>query len=571
MILSSKIFILFGFIISINLNALANKQPNWPKTIEAEDFGTDGAAINAAIQAANPGDTVFISQGEWRIENQTIQAKTGVSIEGAGIYLTKLIHVTSTEGIEHPLINIDNTSDITISNLDLDANNNPLCTHGIDGESVSRITITSLRIQNLVQSTEFGSFGVFFNTNANHCSVHDCEFFNIGINSEFGAAVKVSQAESVEPSSHISITHNYIENTGRGGILMQNTQFATIKDNVVLGSGSSGIDGLGIELFNRCDFSVIEGNEVDHWISINRGNYIAIRGNIVLDYAADGIEFAGIEIAGDSAHCIVADNFVGEGNQVGLSISDEGVKDNILVVKNAFISSAALGAQIQGDTGGVQRLFIHQNVFELTQNNDSSFIDDAGHGVRINGNVSQVVFDDNEFSSNQGAGIQIRTDDPIELPVDQLTFQGNLILYNEGPAVYLAPDLLPVVNHVLWTATNALFGNTDDSALSEIGFTTNEDAPRIKIRSRRRAYVDQLVNFSYHARDNNDVSQILWDLGAGHSATDTNPKVSYSEPGHYTVRLVAWDSEGRATIEERHIEIIERRQRHSRHQPPRAY
>lgn len=534
--------------------------------IDIEDFGAglgdnDLTAINAAIQSAKAGDVVFIGQGIWNINGAAIKAKSGVSLKGAGIELTEIRHVGLIE--EHAIIDIEGISDFSISDLTLNGQNNPLCTHGIDGSDTTNITIKAVRVQNLVESSEFGTFGVFFNGNAQNCTIHDCEFLNIGIDSVWGAAIQVSQLPNVPPSRNINITHNYIENTGRGGILLQKTLSSCVKENVIRGSGSSGDVGLGIELFDRCDFGIIQGNEVDHWISVDSSSYVAIRANLVRDDPTTGVQFAGVEIAGESANCIVADNNVGAGNQVGLSISNDGIKDNFLIVQNAFSSSQAVGAQVQGDQGGAHRLFIYRNVFEMIEQSTDAFINDTGHGFRINGNVQKVVFEDNEFSFNQGFGVQIRTDDFATLAVDQLTFRGNIILFNESEAIGITPDLIEDMQNVAWSPSNTLFGNQLDNELVDKGFENASD-PRVRFRhsTQRIVRVGDRVQFRFGTRGS--ASKILWDLGNGCAITETNPVTTYDQPGTYNIRLVVWNESGRATIRECQVRVLERPQKHSK-------
>lgn len=512
------------------------------------------SSINKAITAAKPGDMVYIGKGTWQIGGAAIRLKNGVRFKGAGIGQTTITHVST--AIEHPFFDIDSLYDVSISDLTLDAQNNPRCTHGIDGGNATKISIESVSIENLKQSSEFGCFGIFLNGDAQYCRVSKCQFKNIGIQSEWGAAIYVGQLPSVQPSSHLYITNNLIENTGRGGVLMQNAQFATVRNNKIRGSGKHSDDGLGIELFDGCHYGVIEGNEVDHWISIDSAHHIAIRGNVVKDDPKNGIQFAGIEIAGASSDCVVAENKVGSGNQIGFSVSNEGIKDNFLVTRNEFKSSEAYGAQIQGDVGGGNRLFIHRNSFQDTKASEQSFVGDAGHGFRINGNVSQIVFDNNLFSSNQGSGLQIRSDDFVTSPVDLLTFTSNLIIANKSDAVEIASDLNKAIKHIHWDASNTLANNKVDIPLMQKGF---RQQPKRKLTiimpSKEHLTVGSPIKFDYTSANNSIPAKMLWDLGSGPPTTDNAPEITYKEPGSYSIRLLVWDLAGQATLEELKVEV----------------
>ena len=184
---------------------------SFAKTLDVTEFGAkpgseSGTAINRAIQTANVGDVVFIGKGEWILSDKPIQAKSGVTVKGASLTETIIKH--NSTAVEHPFFLIEGTSNFAVSDLTLEGNNNSLCTHGIDGGNVTNITISNVRVQNLVQSSEFGTFGVFFNGNAQQCTVKSCVFENIGVRSKWGAAIQVSQLPNVPSSGSIlSLIH----------------------------------------------------------------------------------------------------------------------------------------------------------------------------------------------------------------------------------------------------------------------------------------------------------------------------------------------------------------------------
>ena len=510
-------------------------------------------AINEAIESANVGDTVFLDEGFWDIKETAIKARSGVSIKGVG-RLTIIRHLS--ESNEHPIIDIQDTTNVTISNLTLNGMNNPLCTHGIDGSNVERLTVRAISVFDLVPSSEFGTFGVFLNSNANDCTISDCEFVNIGVDSNWGAAIQVSQLPNVPPSRNINASRNHIVNTGRGGVLMQNTLHATVTDNVIQSSGMAGEEGLAIELFDKCNFGIIENNSVDHWISVDSAEFISIRDNFVADDSGS-LQLAGIEIAGESANCVVTGNHTLGGNQIGFSMSNDGVKDNFLIARNTFEASGAACAQIQGDQGGAKRLYVYKNVFKNATQNPETIIPNGGIGFRINGNVSQVVFDDNDVDSNEGDGIQITTDDDILNPVDRLTFRNNTVSGNGGDGVTEAATLkkdLSSLENITWAEDNIVFENGGNEFPESGGFEGNRE-PRVRIRARRAARVGVPFRLRAIVSDDDQVVQLLWDLGEGNPANITNPVITYQTPGIKRVRLVAWDNEGQATIFERSIRV----------------
>ena len=130
-----------------------------------------------------------------------------------------------------------------------------------------------------------------------------------------------------------------IHGTGRGGIFGDHSAELVIRNNRVSGSGG---EGLGIEIWGGCPRSLIEDNVVDHWLSVDQGSQLAVRRNTI--GAADGtVKGYGIEII--ARDVIVTDNMVLRGAQIGLSVSNQPVKNNVFWGYNTIRDCVQFGAQ----------------------------------------------------------------------------------------------------------------------------------------------------------------------------------------------------------------------------------
>jgi len=86
----------------------------------------------------------------------------------------------------------------------------------------------------------------------------------------WGAGIRLGHG-----SSRNRVEDNAISNTGRGGILCNDgSTDLVIRNNTVGGSGG---EGLGIELWGGCHRSLVEDNQIDHWLSLDLSDYCAVR------------------------------------------------------------------------------------------------------------------------------------------------------------------------------------------------------------------------------------------------------------------------------------------------------
>ena len=268
--LKLKIALLLTFSLLLTVN-LINVPVSYAATINITSYGAtpndgtdDTVAIQNAINAASPGDTVYIPNGTFNVTN-VINAKSNVNIQGQS--QSGAILKFTGGSARSAIILCNGKSNITISALTIDGNNSPHPNAGIRAENSSYITVKNCTIKNFANTTDWGPFGVLFRGGDGYSSpgvtyseVSDCTFQNIGVNSAWGTAVRLAWG-----SSYNKILRNNVSNTGRGGILVNDgCTDLVIKDNVVSGTGlDGGDDGLGIEIWNGCHRSVIEDNTTD--------------------------------------------------------------------------------------------------------------------------------------------------------------------------------------------------------------------------------------------------------------------------------------------------------------------
>jgi len=107
-----------------------------------------------------------------------------------------------------------------------------------------------------------------------------------------------------------------------------------------------------------------------------------VRRNVVRDTGGT-FKYIGIELAGGS-NDVFTDNVVGEGQQLGLSVSNT-VKDNVLWASNTVVGAATWGVQLQGDAAGVTHHYFYEHVSRHALNDSHAAYSGNGHGFRLNG------------------------------------------------------------------------------------------------------------------------------------------------------------------------------------------
>jgi len=529
--------------------ACGNSDARAAKTITATSFGAaagdnkdDSAAINSAIQSAEPGDTVTLPAGTMVLHN-SIVLKTGVKLIGAGRDKTVLrfagTRLTS-------LINLGSSSTVELTGFTLDGNRSAKAGQGIAAGKGSGHRLHGLRIRNLAGENVFGPHGIYFSADVTDSRISDNEFIDIGPQSKTAAAIRIDWR-----SNRNQVLRNTIRNTGRGAILAKASTNLVIRENVVSGSGKA-TEGVGIELAAGCDRSLVEDNQLDHWLSMAGVSFSAVRRNTV-GVRAGSLKYCGIHL-GPGSDVVLTDNVADGGAQIGLSISGKTAKQRAFWARNRVRNAETWGMQIQGEEGGAHMMYFFDNTVEQTRRGGSSLFPNYpdGHGVRLNGNCLNIVLDRNRIVNNGGTGIQINGPN-----VDQIIIVGNTITGNGGRSVtvdygsseeYHGRDLL-------WEE-NLVSGNAGgDLALESVGF----DRPRAEVRidAPQRVEAGRPVSFRFQFVDPlRRVANVLWDLGESLPSTDLAPTRTFRKPGTYRVCLIVWNYGGRAVLAQHVLTVV---------------
>jgi len=381
--------------------------------------------LERLISQWKAGQMINLPAGTFTI-TEPIKLRSGMRLFGAGREQTIIHYAGNRPGV---MMSLNDCEDVEVAQLTLDALNNANVSQGIAGGNARRLKLHHLSIRNLCKGSGFGPHGILFSgvnptreRGVTDSEISDCLVENIAPDASFGCGIRFSWG-----SSRNRVVGNTIRTTGRGGIFGDNgSTDLLIRSNIVTGSGG---EGLGIEVWGYCDRSVIEDNQMDHWLSIGGSDYCAVRRNVVSD-KSDIVKFIGIE--GIGAHCLYTDNVVDDGQQIGFSVSNINPRDYGYWGYNTVQNCIQWGAQFQGETSGIGHHYFYRCKFDHTSANRGKPIypRDAGHGFRMNGNVRDCVFEECEFSHNDGYGLQFGGSG-----LDGFTFLRCEIAQNKGAAM----------------------------------------------------------------------------------------------------------------------------------------
>jgi len=521
--------------------------------------GFDTAAIEAAVEQSGPGDTVSLPAGTYTL-TQALRPRSQTKLVGAGQDQTVLRYAGDQPGV---LLDLSGGEEVEVAHLTLDGNNSPNAHQGISASSARGLKIHHVTIRNLVETGGWGPHGILFagvnptRTNGvTDSEIADCTFENIAPASAWGAGIRLAWG-----SSRNRVLRNVIHQTGRGGILADDgSTDLLIRGNKITGSGG---EGLGIEVWGGCDRAVIEDNEIDHWLSIGGCDYCAVRRNTIRDQSGV-VKFCGIEGIGN--FCVVTDNVIDDGQQIGLSVSGGVPKNYFFWGYNTVRRCIQWGAQFQGEQGGIGYHYLYKCKFLGTTvaRGQPGYPGDEGHGFRTNGNTHHLVFEECEFSDNGRFGVQLGG-----AGVDFLQFVRCRIKDNQGAAV-VGPGayhagVTPGEYQALEWVDCTVEGNGDDTLPPAKPFPQPAPTASFTVRSvpvgagRRmpvRAYPGQPVTFTNTSQAAaGKIAAVLWDLGDGPPSTEPVVVHTYDRPGEYRVTLVVWGEAGRGARCEQRIRV----------------
>ncbi|MCE9630649.1 MAG: right-handed parallel beta-helix repeat-containing protein [Planctomycetia bacterium] len=513
--------------------------------------GFTSTAISAALAKTQPGDEVRLPEGTYAL-TEGLRVPSGRKVVGAGEEKTRLTY-TGTSPVT--LVALDGCEDVELAHVTIDGENNPLVHQGIGGGDARRLSIHHVTVRRLNAKT-FGPHGMLFggtrptpenpagrpgmtDSRITHCTLEE-----IGLDAEFGGGIRLAFG-----CDRNEVSDNRVDRTGRGGIFGDGAAELDIRRNRVTGSGG---EGLGIELWGGCPRSVIEDNDVDHWISIDGGEQTAVRRNRV--QAADGsLKGFGIEII--ARDVVVSDNVVDGGAIIGLSVSNARVKNNVLWARNTVRDCVQWGAQFQGESGGIAHHFFHGCRFEKTRKGDSRsrYPGADGHGFRTNGRCRGLVFEDCIFRDNGGYGVQLGGPEIDVLSFRNCRFIDNAAGQGTPPDASIRVEFL----HCTMVAQGKTQPLPDARPFSGSGPEADFESPE-RITAGKPATFRCISKTDQSAADAGNAGVIvdrLWDFGHGIPAVAAEAVVTFPTPGTKRVALVVWDREGRGALVEKQVTV----------------
>ncbi len=509
----------------------------YSKTIPVETFSPP--TLQQALDDSQPGDEIRLLAGTYYLD-RPLSLQSNRKLIGAGQDQTILQYQSGQPGV---MIDLSGCTGVELAHFTLEGGSNPKIHQGISGGKASRLNLHHLTIQNLVKTETFGPHGILFsgenptrNNGVTDSTIADCRFENIGLGSSYGGAIRLAWG-----SSRNQVLRNTIRDTGRGGIFGDNgSTDLLIRGNRIAGSGG---EGLGIEVWGGCDRAVIEDNQLDHWLSVGGCDYCAARRNTVSDKSGP-VKYIGLEIIG--SYCLVTDNIVDDGQQLGISVSDQPQKNYVYWANNTIQNCIQWGAQLQGDSTGIACHYFYRCQFSGTTSDRGQpvYPGDAGHGFRLNGNVKHMVFEECRFTHNARIGIQ----PGVQPNVDFLHFLRCTITDNKGSAV----SPLQPYTALLWEDCTVENNGSNDLPPAK---PFPAPAPSASFTAPDEIRTGTAARFTNTSQP--PLAAQLWDLGDGPPRTEPNPQHTYSRPGSYRVTLLVWDPFGRAARAENILTVRE--------------
>lgn len=362
----------------------------------------DALVINAVINAAQPGDVVYIPNGTYHIKS-TINLKTGVSLVGQSRDYTVLAGASGDTPLSAMIFAAPGVNNLTVSNLKITLASGKAYKAGVrlgstGGAPLSRIVVKNLFVE------KFERFGVELH-NTNNVLVDSNIIKNATALDGGGQGYGVLIDEAL--SSNNWVRNNTIGPVIRHAILIQRAHNNLIENNRITGTVSGAID-----LHGEDEYS----NEI-RYNTISDG----VRNGTTVSPNGAGIEvgeYSGV-IGTDQMH----DNS-GPGNYIhhntvynysyGLRIMNN--SNYTYIEDNVFRNNSGPG--ILADLAPLNHLYLSRNQ-----------VNNNAHGIILY-DVTQAVVTDNIVRYNSGYGIAINPG------TTDYVITGNTVT-NNGTNVYL--------------------------------------------------------------------------------------------------------------------------------------
>jgi PKD domain/Right handed beta helix region len=526
---------LYRAVASLTLAALL---PSLSPAALIRPAGFDSQALQVAFQQARPGDTVQLAAGTYRLTD-ALRPVSGVHVIGSGQDKTLLIYVGTKMSA---MAELDDCTNVEMARMTFDGKLSPVVNQGIVASNSRRLWLHHLTIRNLANVKDFGPHAIYFTGDnptmrrgVTDSKITNCTIENIGVGAKFGDGIRMAWG-----SVRNEVLDNTIHVTGRGGIFGDHSEALIIRNNKVSESGG---EGMGIEIWGHCPHSVIEDNEIDHWLSVDSSNQSAVRRNKI--GTQDGtLKSYGIEVI--ARDVIVTDNIVWRGQRTGLNVSNTPVRNNVFWGYNSVSDCIQWGAQLQGETGGIAHHYFYRCQFASTVRGDprAKYPDVSGNGFRTNGNCKGLVLEDCLFRSNGGNGVELFGAD-----IDRLSFVRCAMIANKLAAVTQPsqPMVLAFENcRVLDNGNNNL----------PAGKPFDGPAPTASFDHPQNLRPGVPVLFKDTSRPaSGEIVERLWDFGAGIPQLSAEAPHTFARPGRHRITLIVWDSAGRGARAEKTIEV----------------
>jgi hypothetical protein len=476
----------------------------------------DTTAINNAIAAAQPGDTVYFPAGIYDITN-SINAKAGVALMGAGAGSTSIKSLDpGGSGYSNIMLNLANQSNVQVSNLTLNANNDTNVGYGISAYSASGVNIHNVGIVNDPNA----AISVWTMTGATIANNHVSNGGGIGLTGCTGC-----------------LTAGNVFTQCTGGVGDAGGSNESIVNNTISLINQPSLDGGIVCMYIRGSNMLVQGNVMNHWMSCD--TYLAnsaIRNNVIT--ATDGSQsYAGIEMAGAANSDVFSGNVIIGGQGNGFTMTNNNLRQQMYYANNTVrgLAWGGMAAGWGGNTGENQEVYLYANTFS----------GNAGTAFGFGGNCQNFVFDSNVFSGNGNMAVDYGGSTSPSL--DKLQFVSNTFTNNAGGAIYSMP-----LTNQYFDSSNTVAGNGPNGSLPTTSGTFYNNMPTVSIVGSSTVSVGSLVNFSSLFNDPGGylAANYLWDLGDGLPVTTSTASFTYSQTGTYDVGLVVWDSLGRAAHEQ---------------------
>ena len=518
----------------------------------ANDGIDDLPAINLALANAFSGDTLYFPSGTFDLAGQ-LYINNDISVNGNGELSTTLKYMNNNSS-NIVFIAFEGVGNVTISNFTIDINQSEEVKTALDvyspttggGNIIENLTIKNIDVSNgagifLVQNSSLPA------TRVQNCHLSSLRgHFTVGIIMYHGS---------------YNIIENNLANIGGNGIVGINFSGNLWQNEIYnVGNDFENDDESGfmsIELHSDDNNPgphdlVIEGNEMDSWMSVVDGHDIAIRNNQLI---GDGwLELGFI-------NGVVSGNTVDNTNALNPDRAISGIAiqtpcKNLLIIDNVILNTRMAGIGVNGHAGDwppdhVEKIYFKSNHVENTQDEFNFGSTNPGTAFAIVAYAYQLDFDENYISNNKAEAFSIvRFTDASNLP-DELTFINNIIEDNGGTAFLDGGTTYQGENTFL--ESNIISGNGDNNSFSNVGYLTNQK-PIIELGT--PIETDGIYSFPYSFTDDGTVSEILWDFGEGLPNTNISPTHSFSNQQTYKVSVVAWDNEGRATYDFVELDLV---------------